>query len=73
MALRNYQREYDDDQKVFKAKPLHNWASHPSDAARYLALAYVADNPAARAKNVLRAPTLEEVYANQRYPTEQRL
>ncbi len=33
-ALRNYQREWDDDRKIFKPKPLHNWASHFADAAR---------------------------------------
>lgn len=39
-AVRNYQREWDDDRKVFKRTPLHNWASHASDALRYLALAW---------------------------------
>lgn len=27
-CLKNYQREYDYDLKVFKPNPLHNWASH---------------------------------------------
>jgi hypothetical protein len=36
-ALENYQREWDDDKKTFKLNPLHNWASHYSDAFRYLA------------------------------------
>lgn len=31
-ALRNYQYEWDDSKKCFKEKPLHNWASHGSDA-----------------------------------------
>lgn len=38
-ALRQYQREYDEDKKVFRKQPLHNWASHQSDAYRYLAIA----------------------------------
>lgn len=38
-SLENYCYEYDDDRKVFKRKPLHNWASHASDAARYAAIA----------------------------------
>ena len=39
-ALRQYQREWDDDHKMFKDKPLHNWTSHPADAFRYLAIAW---------------------------------
>lgn len=37
-ALRQYRREYDDKLKSFKASPLHDWASHPADAFRYLAM-----------------------------------
>jgi phage terminase large subunit len=32
-ALKQYQFEYDDDKKVFKSKPRHDWTSHASDAA----------------------------------------
>ena len=39
-ALREYQREWDDDRKMFKDHPLHNWTSHASDGFRYLAVAY---------------------------------
>lgn len=39
-ALEQYQREWDDDHKVFRQTPLHNWASHLADAFRYLALAW---------------------------------
>lgn len=38
-ALRQYQREYDEDKKVFRKTPLHNWASHQADAFRMLAVA----------------------------------
>lgn len=31
-ALMQYQFEYDEDRKCFREKPLHNWASHASDA-----------------------------------------
>lgn len=31
-ALQQYQFEYDEDRKIFKSTPLHNWASHGSDA-----------------------------------------
>jgi phage terminase large subunit len=37
-ALRNYRREYDEKRNVYFDKPLHNWASHASDAFRYLAI-----------------------------------
>ena len=39
-ALEQYQREWDDDHKVFRQNPLHNWASHLADAFRYLSLAW---------------------------------
>lgn len=37
-CLRNYRREYDEKRNVFFDKPLHDWASHGADAARYLAI-----------------------------------
>lgn len=37
-ALKNYQRKWNDERKVFSETPLHNWASHTSDALRYLAI-----------------------------------
>jgi hypothetical protein len=37
-CLRNYRREYDEKRNVFFEKPLHDWASHGSDAFRYLAI-----------------------------------
>jgi hypothetical protein len=39
-ALRQYQREYDDDKKAFKDRPRHDWTSHCADAFRYLAIAW---------------------------------
>jgi len=39
-ALKNYQKEYDDKKKVFKKKPLHNWAAHGADAFQGFAMAY---------------------------------
>ncbi len=38
-ALRQYQREYDEDKKAFRKIPLHDWCSHPADAFRMLAVA----------------------------------
>lgn len=33
-ALKNYERKWDDKNGIFQEKPLHNWASHGSDAFR---------------------------------------
>lgn len=33
-SLRNYQREWDEDRKVFREKPRHDWSSHAADAWR---------------------------------------
>jgi hypothetical protein len=38
-ALRNYRKEWDDKRKVFHDRPLHDWASHGSDAFAELAAA----------------------------------
>lgn len=35
-GLYSYRREYDDRLQTFRDKPLHDWASHPADAMRYL-------------------------------------
>jgi hypothetical protein len=37
-ALKNYQRKWDGKNQLFQPRPLHNWASHGSDAFRYLAM-----------------------------------
>ncbi len=39
-ALREYHKEWDDINKVFKNRPHHNWASHGADAFRYLAMGF---------------------------------
>ena len=39
-ALSQYTQEWDDKKGMFKEKPLHNWASHPADAFRMLAVGY---------------------------------
>jgi phage terminase large subunit len=36
-ALRHYRSEYDDKNRVFRPRPLHDWASHDADAFRELA------------------------------------
>jgi len=37
-ALENYERKWDEKNKIFQSRPLHNWASHGSDAFRTLAV-----------------------------------
>ena len=39
-CLRQYERAYNEDKKIFSDKPLHNWASHGADAARMAAIAW---------------------------------
>jgi hypothetical protein len=39
-CLKQYQREYDDDKKMFRDKPRHDWTSHGADAFRMLAIAW---------------------------------
>ena len=42
-ALRNYQRKWDAKNKIWSTKPLHNWASHGSDAFRTAAMGFRED------------------------------
>lgn len=39
-AIRQYRADYDDKKRVFKPTPRHDWASHPADALRYLAMGW---------------------------------
>ena len=39
-ALRQYQREWDDDKKKFRDRPKHDWTSHSADSVRYMAIAW---------------------------------
>jgi phage terminase large subunit len=63
-ALRQYQRKWDDERKVFSPDPLHNWASHAADAFRYLAVAYKEEHPVSTGPN-FRNPTLNEAWERQ--------
>jgi phage terminase large subunit len=45
-ALRQYQREYDEDKRAFRQIPRHDWTSHPADAFRMLAVAWRQERPA---------------------------
>ncbi len=37
-ALQEYRKEWDEELGVYKAQPLHNWASHPCDSLRICAM-----------------------------------
>ena len=37
-GLKSYRRKWDEVRKVFSNEPMHDWASNPSDAFRYLCL-----------------------------------
>jgi len=47
-CLRQYQREYDEDKKVFRDKPRHDWTSHGADAFRMLSIAWREEEKALR-------------------------
>ena len=51
-ALRQYRREWDDVRKVFYERPLHDWASHPADAFRMLAIS--AEEPRSRSVGLVK-------------------
>jgi phage terminase large subunit len=52
-CLRQYQREWDDDKKVFRDRPKHDWTSHSADAFRYLSLVWKdEDSPILKDSNV---------------------
>jgi phage terminase large subunit len=39
-ALKNYRKEWDEKNKVFKNNPKHDWASHGADAFRTFGVGY---------------------------------
>lgn len=43
-CLKQYHREWDDNNLVWKGTPKHDWASHGADAFRYLAIGYRSRN-----------------------------
>jgi hypothetical protein len=52
-CLRQYQREWDDDKKVFRDRPKHDWTSHSADAFRYLSIVWKdEDKPAIKDESI---------------------
>lgn len=54
-ALKQYQKEYDDERKVFKNKPLHDWTSHTADSFRIMAVVSKRLIQKKKSKNPIRA------------------
>lgn len=44
-ALKNYRKEWDEKNRVFKNNPKHDWASHGADALRTFAINYKKNQP----------------------------
>lgn len=53
-ALRHYRYEFDEDLRTFKKEPRHDWASHPADAFRYLAVAIREESKPKPSRSVVR-------------------
>ena len=69
-ALRQYQREYDEDRKAYRQNPRHDWTSHPADAFRMLAVSWQEQSdktPALEPKPLMVGPqntvTLNDMWA----------
>lgn len=54
-ALKNYESKWDTKNKIFQARPKHNWASHGADAFRYLALGLRRESDRLRSVNLPRS------------------
>lgn len=79
-ALKQYEREYDEDTKAFRAAPKHNWASNPADAFRYLALSWREETPIRKLNPDValivgpgNTATLDDLYASQKPKRRQRI
>ena len=74
-ALRQYQREYDEDKKSFRQTPRHDWCSHPADSFRMMAVAYrenKADEPPPKGRT-LQTITLDELWDFEQTHKEERI
>ena len=79
-ALRQYQREYDEDKKAFRQTPRHDWTSHPADAMRMLAVSWRIE-PRVKAPDTMKplivgpenTATLNDMWATHKTNRSQRL
>jgi len=63
-ALKQYQREWDEDKKAPKENPRHDWTSHPADAFRMLSVAW-REEIKTQAPREIKIRTLDEVPLNE--------
>lgn len=63
-SLRNYRRQWNEQRKVFADAPLHDWASHGSDAWRTMAMGWVniPAEPIAKAPMRTDIGTVDEIF-----------
>lgn len=47
-CLRNYHKEFDEKNKIWRSSPKHDWSSNSADAFRYLAVGYKKKNPVSK-------------------------
>jgi len=78
--LRQYQREYDEDKKVFRDKPRHDWTSHGADAFRMLSIAWKEEAKLPHKDDSIRGVfvgqtdvTLKELWSQQQTVTNRRI
>jgi phage terminase large subunit len=66
-ALRQYQREWNEDKRCFEERPKHDWTSHYADCARYLSLVWTEPHETAEPKPIdwddVKPPTFDQVLA----------
>ena len=79
-CLRQYQREWDEDKKVFRDKPRHDWTSHGADAFRMLSIAWKEEAKIPHKDDSIRGVfvgktdvTLKELWSQQQTVTNRRI
>jgi hypothetical protein len=79
-ALRQYEREFDEDNKAFRQTPKHNWCSHPADAFRMAAISWQEEAPQRKVfpeRALIAGPTntatLEDLWAAKRAARRERI
>jgi len=79
-CLRQYQREYDEDKKVFRDKPRHDWTSHGADAFRMLSIAWKEEAKLPHKDDAIKGlfvgkteVTLKELWSQQQTVTNRRI
>jgi hypothetical protein len=60
-ALNNYHKEWDEDNRCWKQRPLHDWASNGSDSFRYFAVGF---REATMSKGSFKSETSFNVFAD---------